>query len=306
MKFVYQDKKTHVHRLHPICKIIWVLAVVAGTILIDDPLLLVFLFLSTLPFVILGKIVKEWSSFVKLALFLSIIVIIINLLASQQGSHVIFRAIGLPILGNVKITLESLVFSIGMSLRLLTTISAFAILSLTINPDVLLQTILLLKIPYRTVLVTSIATRFIPCLLTDLGRIQDSLKTRGYQMNKGNFLSRVKRRAILLPPLLSNSLERSIQSAEAMESRGFGSKGKKVFYKSVQTTRTDYFFIMLPVMLFVLFVAIWILQIGTYEYYPNLSPVSITFSYILVAFLLVFMVVAPVVFAPLKKVIDLD
>ncbi len=294
------------HRLHPVCKIIWVLAVVAGTILIDDPLLLVLLFLSTLPFVIIGKIVKEWSSFVKLALFLSIFIIIINLLASQHGSHVIYRAIGLPILGNVKITLESLVFGVGMSIRLMATISAFAILTLTINPDDLLQTILLLKLPYRTVLVTSVATRFIPCLLADLDKLQDSLKTRGYQMNKGRFLNRIKRRALLLPPLLSSSLERSIQSAEAMESRGFGSKGKKTYYKTVQTTGTDYFFIMLPVTLFILLITMWILQIGTYEYYPNLSTIAITFSYVLMASILVFMVVAPAVFSPLKKVIDLD
>ena len=306
MKLAYQDKKTPVHRLHPVCKIIWVLAVLAGSILINDPILLVLLFISTIPFVIIGKIVKEWGSFVKLALWLSIFIAIINMLASQHGSHILYSSPMLPILGTINITLESIIFSIGMSIRLLATISAFAILTLTINPDDLLQTILLLKIPYRTVLTTSIAIRFIPCLFTDLDTLQSSLQTRGYQMAEGGFLTRIKRRAIIIPSLLSNSLERSIQSAEAMESRGFGSKGRKTFYNVIQTTRTDYFFIALSLSLFALFAIMWILRIGTYEYYPNITPIVITISYVSVALFLVLSAASPAILSPLKKVIDLD
>lgn len=306
MKFAYQDKKSPIHRIHPIAKIIWVLAVLTFSILIDDPVLLFLLFLSTIPFVIIGRILKEWYLFLKFALFLSLIIIIINVLASQHGSHIIYRAMGLPILGNIKITLESLVFGIGMSLRLISTISAFAILTLTINPDVLLQTILLLKIPQRTVFITSLATRFIPCLLADVDKIQDSLKSRAYNMKDGGIIKRLKRRAILLPPLLSNSLERSIQSAEAMESRGFGSKGKKTFYKTIQATKLDYFFIILPLLLILIIITVWFLDIGTYEYYPTLTPISITLNYILLGSLLVFMVISLAIFSPLKKVVDLD
>ena len=306
MKFAYQDKKTPVHRLHPVCKIIWVLAIVLGSMLIDDPVLLLLLFLSTIVFAIIGKILREWWSFVKLALWLSIFIITINVLASQHGSTIIYSIQGLPILGTISITLEAILFSLGMSLRLLATISAFAILTLTVNPDDLLQTILLLKIPYKTVFTTSIATRFIPYLLKDVDTLQNSLKTRGYKMDEGKIISRIKKRAALILPLLSNSLERSIQSAEAMESRGFGSKGKKTFYKTVQTTQTDYFFIFLSMLLFVLFMTMWILKIGTYEYYPSLTPIIFTFSYIAMGMFLIVLIMAPAIFSPLKKVIDLD
>ena len=154
MKCAYQDKKTSVHRLHPVCKILWVLGILAGSIILTDPILLFLLFLSTIPFAILGKITKEWSSLIKLALLLSLFIVLINTLASQHGSNIIYIINGLPILGTVKITLESLIFGIGMSFRLLSTISAFAIVTLTINPDDLLQTILSLKFPYKEQLST--------------------------------------------------------------------------------------------------------------------------------------------------------
>ena len=125
-------------------------------------------------------------------------------------------------------------------------------------------------------------------------------------MTEGGFLTRIKRRAIIIPSLLSNSLERSIQSAEAMESRGFGSKGRKTFYDVIKTTRTDYFFIALSLSLFALFAIMWILRIGTYEYYPNITPIVITISYVSVALILVLSAASPAIFSPLKKVIDLD
>jgi len=306
LKFAYHDKKTSVHRLHPVCIIIWVLAVFIGSIILTDPILLLLLFLSTIPFVIIGRILREWSSFIKLAFFLSLLIILINILASQHGSTILVNVNNIPILGTLNITLESIVFGILMSIRLLATISAFAILTLIVNPDNLLQTILLLKAPYRTVFTTSIATRFIPCLLTDVNTIQDSLKSRAYQMNNGNILSRIKKRTIILPALLSNSLERSIQSAEAMEARGFGTKTKRTFYKTIQTTKFDIFFIILSVLLFASFILMWMLNIGAYAYYPTLSPISITYTYIFIVLLVVFMISAPAMFSPLKRRIDLD
>jgi len=142
--------------------------------------------------------------------------------------------------------------------------------------------------------------------MMDLQTLQDSICSRGYEIEKKGFVRRIKQRAALLLPLLSNSLERSIQSAEAMESRGFGSSGKKTFYKNIKATTVDRFFILLSIALFVLFPVMWLLNIGAYDYYPTLTSINITIPYITFAVFIVFLVLAPVVFSPLKKVIDLD
>ena len=126
------------------------------------------------------------------------------------------------------------------------------------------------------------------------------------KMNEGGFINRIKKRLVIFPPLLSNSLERSIQSAEAMESRGFGLKGKKNFFKKIQTTKTDYFFIVLPILLIFLIIVMWMLNIGSYDYYPSITPVALSLSYFIIGLLLVLIVISPALFSPLKKVIDLD
>lgn len=306
MKFEYVDKKTPIHNLHPACKIIWVLSLILGCFIINDPIILSILFLSTIPFVIFGKVLKEWMSFIKIAIIISLILLIINIFASQHGSNVLFDFNFIPVFGSLKITFEAVLFGISMCLRLITTISAFAILNFTLNPDDLLQSILFLKIPYKTVLTVSITIRFIPCLMKDLDQMQESLKTRGYSFNNGGFLNKIKSRAILIPPLLSNSLERSIQSAESMESRGFGMKSKKTFYKNIRTTKTDYFFIMLSLLLASFFIVLFYYGYGYIDFYQDISNISLTTSYLAVLIILVLIIVSPALFSPVKKVVDLD
>ena len=306
MKFTYTDKKTPIHILHPGCKLMWAFAVLIGSFMINDPIFLLLLFLSTIPFVIIGKITKEWSYFIKIVFFLSFFIIIINLFASQHGTHIFYNLSNIPLIGSLKLTLESLLFSISMSLRLFSTISAFAIVSLTINPDDLLQMFLIFKIPQKTVITTSISTRFIPCFLKDVDTLSDSLKTRGYQINDGGFIDRIKKRAILIPPLISSSLERAIQSAEAMEARAFGSNGKKSFYKKIKTTFFDKILIIFSASLLFYFLIIWFYSIGSYSYYPSLSKISFSIPYVLFSLFLFFIMSFIAFISHVKKVIDLD
>ena len=306
MKINYIDKKTAIHRLHPACKILWVLGVLYGSIIINDPILLSILFLTTISFAYAGKIIKEWLSLIKLALYFSCVITLINLLASQHGQTILFSLNAIPLFGEIKITLESLVFGIAMSLRLLTTISSFAIITLTINPDDLMQTILRLKFPHKTAFITTLAIRFIPTLFIDLEKLQDSIKSRGYKLNEKSFIGRIKNKALIITPLLSNSLDRSIQSAEAMEVRGFGSTGKKTIFKVIKITNMDYFFIILSAILFLLFTAIRLLKLGIYDYYPHLTTINLNQTYILTVFLIIFFISAPAIFSPLKQVVDID
>ena len=75
---------------------------------------------------------------------------------------------------------------------------------------------------------------------------------------------------------------------------------------NVKVTKLDYFFITLPLLLILLVIGVWFLNILTYEYYPTLSPIKITWNYIVLGGILILMVVSLAIFSPLKKVIDLD
>jgi len=134
--FRYQDKGTIVHRLNPFSKLGWITSIIVLSLVVDSPLFMMAVFLSTLPLVKAARVWSEWLSAMRLALYLSAAIILINTLVSSHGTHVLFEApFHLPLVGVPVITLEAIIYGGVMSLRLLSIISAFALLTFTVNPD---------------------------------------------------------------------------------------------------------------------------------------------------------------------------
>jgi energy-coupling factor transport system permease protein len=168
-----------------------------------------------------------------------------------------------------------------MSLRLLTIMSAFAIITFTIHPDDLLLSMIKAKLPYKSVLVTSLSTRFIPTLFNDIQCISDVQRSRGLELDKGNLTQKVSNRMAIIVPLLSNSLDRVVQVAEAMEARAFGSTGKRTYYKEIHFSKTDVYVLLVIVLTTGFGIFIGISGYGDYQYYPSLAPLDMSYREIL-------------------------
>jgi energy-coupling factor transport system permease protein len=163
-----------------------------------------------------------------------------------------------------------------------------------------------MKLPYKSVLVTALSTRFIPTLFEDVERITDVQRSRGLELDQGRLPQRIKRSMSVIIPLLSNSLDRTVQIAEAMESRAFGSGTKRTFYKDIETSRIDVVTLILALSPCVLGILMLVLGYGEYQYYPSLSSLnlsSLEWAMLPILALLVFSIV-PLAF--LKRRVDLD
>ena len=303
----YKEKATVIHRLNPFCKLAWVVSVFVLSLILDNPLFLFLLFLSTLPLVITAKVWREWTSFMKFALYLCLAIIVINALVSYQGEHVLFEApFSIPVMGTPTITLEAIFYGIAMSIRLLAIVSAFAILTLTLNPDDMMLSMIRMKMPYRSVLVTALSTRFLPALIDDMERIADVQRSRGLELDRGRLPQRIKRRMSVIIPLLSNSLDRTVQIAEAMESRAFGSGPKRTFYKEIKTSRTDMATLIFGFAPCALGIFMLISGYGDYQYYPTLGGMDLSGLEWVMLTILVLLVSSVVFLAFLKRRVELD
>jgi energy-coupling factor transport system permease protein len=280
----YKDKGSALHKLSPYPKLVWIISILVLALIIDHPLALLLLFLATLPVVLFGRIRQEWLSFMRFALYLCFAIIVINALVSYNGTHVLVTApFRIPVMGTPIITLEAIFYGIGMSLRLLLIISAFAILTLLIHPDDLMLTLVKMKLPYKSVLVTTLSTRFVPTLVDDAERIIDVQRSRGLEIDKGKFVRRIKNRSSIIIILLSNSLDRAIQVAEAMESRAFGTGRGRTFFKEIKLTVWDIVAIMVVLFSLALGVLTSVSGYGHYEYYPTLgSPAISTIGWVFI------------------------
>ncbi len=307
LSYRYDDKGTAVHRFNPWCKVAWVASVFLGALLLNNPLYLLLLFLSTLPLILAAKVWKEWAALTKFILLLCVLVILVNGLVGNQGSHVLFQVpVVLPVVGAPKITWEAILCGVGNSLRLLAIFSAFTILVFTVHPDDLMLALLKVKWPYKSVLITSLSTKFVPGLVDDAQRIADVQRCRGRQFDGGGRIHRARNYMAVAIPLLSNALDRAVQVAEAMESRAFGSGNGRTFYKGLSMRRVDVVALALALCPAAFGIVLRCLGGGGYEYYPVYQPIGFALSDVITMITLAFLSNALFFLARLEEKIGLD
>lgn len=141
-------------------------------------------------------------------------VLVLTPFVETVGSHPLWTGPIVPVLGQLDVTREELWSGADGALRLAAVGLAFAAYALLIDHDRLLDSAGFAR---RFVLTVVLATRLAPTLERDARGLAESLRARGVEV--GGLRSRTR----LLAPLLTGSLERALNLAEAMEARGYGS-----------------------------------------------------------------------------------
>jgi len=117
---------------------------------------------------------------------------------------------------------DNWVTSLLYAVRFVAIVMSTSLFFITTSPDELEQVMKTFRLPRDVVFAFVTAVRFIPVLLLDTIQIMDAQKSRGLELEKGNLLRRVRNMIPILIPLVVNSVVRSGELAEAMESRAYG------------------------------------------------------------------------------------
>lgn len=268
--FRFRERHSAVHRLSPFCLMAWVFSLMLVSLLFESPLYLGALFVATMPMVIISGIWRQWLGLVFFAVVMGFAIMVVNAIVINQGSTVLIEStFTIPTLGVFRITVEAIFFAISMALRILVIVSAFAVFNLTVHPDDQMLAMIQIKIPYKSVLVVSLAARFVPSLFEDLDRLSVVQQSRGLEVHRGSPLKRIKNRAVILVPLLANSLDRCIQIAEAMEARAFGRGKNRTCFKYLHITPFDAVTIALGLLPLVWGIVMFINDFGRYNAYAG-------------------------------------
>jgi energy-coupling factor transport system permease protein len=136
---------------------------------------------------------------------------LINALVTRDGLTVILRLGQLPILGHTDVTLEATVYGAVLGLRALALILCGVLYSTAVDPDEVLR--LMRRFSMRSALTATLATRLVPVLLRDARRLAEAQRCR-----PGASASRVA----LMRAATAGVLDRSLDVAAALETRGYG------------------------------------------------------------------------------------
>jgi len=130
--------------------------------------------------------------------------------------------------------------AVVFGIRLFAVISSTSLFFLTSTPDELEHVMKWLRLPTDFVMVFVIAVRFVPVLLLDALQIMDAQRSRGLEFDKGNIFQRMKNVIPVMVPLIAVALNRSLDLAEAMDSRAYGATKKPTSLYHLALRQSDY------------------------------------------------------------------
>lgn len=174
--------------------------------------------LNRLPF-------HELKNFSKIFLLLSVLVILIQGFFYPLGQTPIYQVL------DFTLTLEGVIFGVGISFRLFTLLFALSIFMLTSRPKEMMES-LGNFMPKDLAFSLTTAFRFIPILQSEINNIMISQESRGLKRRR---MKKITAYFPIIVPLLAKALTRAKYLAMSVESRGFG--GNSIKYETRMEAR---------------------------------------------------------------------
>lgn len=223
----FRKVSSPIHNLDPRMKFVYVIAVFVTAIIFGSIIPLLILFAMQIPFVLLARVQKQWLRSLRGALFLAVFIFVVNVAGNflTQGYTV---------------TAANWENAAAMTLRFVVLVESFSVFFLTTSPDHLGLALEQSRVPYEFSFAFTTAVRFVPVLAEEAQTIMDAQKARGLELEKGNFMKRIRNYVPVLIPLIVSAIRRSLELAEAMESRAWGATKKRTNLYELKLRRGDY------------------------------------------------------------------
>jgi energy-coupling factor transport system permease protein len=223
----FRKVSSPIHNLDPRMKFVYVIAVFVAAILFGQIIPLVILFALQIPFVLLARVQKQWARSLRGALFLALFIFVINVAGSFFTQGFTLNA-------------KNWEDAAAMTLRFVVLVESFSVFFLTTSPDHLGLALETSHVPYEFSFAFTTAVRFVPVLAEEAQTIMDAQKARGLELEKGNFMRRIRNYVPILIPLIVSAIRRSLELAEAMESRAWGATKNRTNLYALKLRRGDW------------------------------------------------------------------
>jgi len=237
--FRFRHVSSPIHNRDPRVKFLFVLVMFIAAVMFNElPVLLVLFFLPT-PFVLLAGVQRQWLRSLRGAMFLATFLFVFNLIFGYISP------------GSTPYGMSPPEYAFAMALRFLVLVESFSVFFLTTSPDHLSLALEQSHVPYEFTFAFTTAVRFVPVLAEEAQTIMDAQKARGLELEKGNFMKRVRNYIPILIPLIVSAIRRSLELAEAMESRGWGASKKRTNLYVLKMKKGDFMLIIISIILLV-------------------------------------------------------
>lgn len=227
--FLYLDRDTWVHRLDPRTKMLLLVGSFVLAFLFVNPLY----GLAVLALVVLfGALARSLANLRRVRFILVMIGLVTVVLWSvfAQGTTPLF----------LFVELESVLYGIGVALRIDATIVAGMVFLSTTRNEEIATGLVKLGLPYRFAFAVSTALRLVPTIAATGSTISQAQRSRGLDLESGNIFQRIKKNTPLLIPVFVSTIRSTNVFSMALESKGFGASPKRTYLLNPTMGRRDW------------------------------------------------------------------
>jgi len=240
--YFYLDKNTFLHRLHPITKIFSLILLFAAAMIFNNPLYLLPLFLFV---VFAGAVAKSLSNLKKVWIILTLLAVFAPVFWAMflRKGEVLLK------IGFIPICKESLLYGMGMALRLDTMLICGVIFLSCTKIEEFTAGLNRLGLPFPVCFALSLAFRLVPTFAATASTVIQAQQSRGLDLKSGNLIQRIKKHIPLIIPIFIIGIRNTDLLAMALESRGFGFSRIRTSYTEFKVSWADYAVIVLLLLL---------------------------------------------------------
>lgn len=246
---LYQPRDSLIHKLDPVDKILYVFSAVAVSFIVGEQIAVLVCLLFSGIILLIGRVLPKVIPLIMYSMFVLLSVIVI------QGLYMAENESPLLVIGPLVFYKEGISYALGLCLRVVNVLCAFAVLVLTSKPSDLIESLVNKGLSPRIGYVLSSVLQMIPQMAAAAETIMDAQRSRGMEID-GKLSVRMKAFFPLIGPVVINSLMDTKERALALEVRGFNHRGPRTFLKE-QTHAVYETVIQSGLLLFIIFTIGW-------------------------------------------------
>jgi len=213
--YLYLDRGTFVHRLHPTAKVFALAVLFWSVYWVDQPLALLPLGLLLVAII---TMTGSWPNFYRLRWFFALMIFFTTI------TWMFTYRVGEPIIyiPGLHVSRASLLFSIGRGIKLAELLATSVLFLSTTKVEEFNIGLARLHVPYRVRFAITLAFRLAPLFIDSAMTVVEAQTLRGYDFSRGGVMERIRRYVPLVIPIFIAALRRANSMAMALEARGFG------------------------------------------------------------------------------------
>ncbi len=221
--YLYLDRGTFVHRLHPTVKVFAIFIVFWSVYWVDHPLALLPLGLILAA---AAQFTRSWPNFYRLRWLFVMVV------TSTAIAWMVFYRQGAPIavIGPLYISRASLTFGLGRGIKLAELLATSVLFLSTTKVEEFTVGLSRLGVPYRVGFAITLAFRLVPLFIDSALTVVQAQSLRGHNFNRGGLAERIRRYVPVMIPVFMGALRKANNMAIALEARGFGMSAQPTSY----------------------------------------------------------------------------